>query len=196
MVDIQKIQTHVLNKLEAHLPSYLTYHNIFHTTDVLEQSLILAKEEGIESAEDLFLLQVSALYHDVGFVQAYDGHEETSCEIAAIELDKFGLDERQIGIVSGMIRATRIPQSPKTILEQVICDADLDYLGRSDFYTIGEGLFKEFLHQGIVHNDMEWNQLQIKFLDAHRYFTKSANVKRELVKQQHLREVKKKVLVG
>jgi uncharacterized protein len=95
-----------------------------------------------------------------------------------------------------MIRATRIPQSPKTILEQVICDADLDYLGRSDFYTIGEGLFKEFLHQGIVHNDMEWNQLQIKFLDAHRYFTKSANVKRESVKQQHLREVKKKVPVS
>src|SRR6476646_4930167 len=113
MVDIQTIQTHVLDKLEANLPPYLTYHNIFHTTDVLKQSMILATEEGINSAEDLFLLQVSALFHDDGFIQTYDGHEEKSCEIASGERGKFGCDERQIAIVCGMIRATRIPQSPK-----------------------------------------------------------------------------------
>jgi len=196
MVDIQTIQTHIMQKLEEGLPSYLTYHNIGHTKDVLKQSMILAKEEGIEDAEDILLLQVSALYHDVGFVQTYDGHEEKGCEIARAELGKFGFDEAQIAVVCGMIRATRIPQSPKNILEQIICDADLDYLGRPDFYTIGDGLFKEFLHQGIVQNDVDWNHLQIRFLDAHRYFTKSANQKRESAKQQHLVEVKKKVPVS
>lgn len=191
MVNMEKIQKHVLHKLEG-LAEHLTYHNVGHTLDVLKQCIILAGEEGITSREDLLLLQVSALYHDVGFLAAYEGHEEKSCMIAQDELRDFGFSSSQIETINGMIRATRIPQGPGTILEKIICDADLDYLGRPDFYTIGDGLFREFIHQGIVTNELDWNRLQIRFLEKHHYFTKSCKQKRDIYKQQHLEEIIKK----
>jgi uncharacterized protein len=193
MVDMEKIHSHVMKKLEG-LSSHLTYHNVGHTLDVLKQCVVIAKEEGITSKEDLMLLQVSALYHDVGFLEAYDGHEERSCQIATKELGKYGLTPDQIEKVCGMIRCTKIPQSPANVLEKIICDADLDYLGRPDFYTIGDGLFREFKHQGIIKNELEWNQLQVRFLEKHHYYTKSCIDKREKVKQRHLEEVRMKTV--
>ena len=197
MKDFEKIQKHVLNKLRQHLPAYLTYHNAGHTTDVLRQAMIIAAEEQITSPEDLLLIKVSALYHDTGFTVTYTNHEEKSCELAREELPRFGFSQKEIDAICSMIMATKIPQNPKTVLEQILCDADLDYLGRSDFYTIGNGLYKEFLHQGIVKDELSWNQLQVRFLESHQYFTRSCKAKREKVKQQHLEDVKEKVaLVG
>ena len=193
MVNLDKIHKHVLKKLEV-LSPHLTYHGISHTLDVLKQCIVIAAEEGITSREDLLLLQVSALYHDVGFVDVYEGHEERSCQIARQELDGFGFSQKQIDTICDMIRATRIPQNPGNDLEKIICDADLDYLGRSDFYLIGDGLYREFLHQGIIKNELEWNLLQVRFLEKHHYFTKSVKQKREALKQQHLEEVRKKTL--
>jgi len=193
MKDFTEIQKHVFNKLKENLPGFLTYHNPSHTVDVLTQCRVIAGEEHITSAHDLFLLQVSALYHDTGFIYSYGNHEEKSCELATEELPQFGLTQKDIEVICGLIMATKIPQSPKTALEQVICDADLDYLGRPDFYTIGNGLYKEFLHQGIVKDELSWNQLQIRFLESHQYFTNTCRAKREKGKQQHLDEIKEKV---
>ena len=197
MHNLPTIKEHILKKLQEGLPSFLTYHNVAHTLDVLEQAVVIATESGLTNEEDRLLLQVGALYHDTGFISAYNGHEEKSCSIAEQELPHFGFSADQISKVCGMIRATKIPQSPNNLLEEIICDADLDYLGRPDFYSIGEGLYQEFLHQKVVANELQWNQLQVKFLENHKYFTQSVKQKREPVKQQHLEEVKQKVaLVG
>ncbi|MFN2456955.1 MAG: HD domain-containing protein [Chitinophagaceae bacterium] len=196
MVDFAQIKNHILQRLKYSLPTYLIYHNVNHTLDVLKQAVVIAGEEGINSLEDMFLIKVAALYHDTGFIYLYKGHEEKSCEIAMEELASFGVDEKIVKCICGMIRATRIPQSPKTVLEQIICDADLDYLGRQDFYEIGEGLFKEFFHQKIVKNELEWNLVQVRFLENHTYFTKSSKLKREALKQQHLNEIRRKVQSG
>jgi predicted metal-dependent HD superfamily phosphohydrolase len=169
---------------------------VSHTLDVLKHAEILAYDEGITSVRDLILLKTGALYHDTGFLTTYNGHEERSCELAQQELPNFGFDPKEIEIICGLIRATKIPQNPQNVLENIICDADLDYLGRPDFYIIGNGLFKEFLHQGIVGNEMEWNQLQIGFLEKHSYFTKSCRSKREASKQKHLEEIRRKVTIA
>ncbi|MBD0375199.1 MAG: HD domain-containing protein [Flavisolibacter sp.] len=190
MHDFEKIKRHVLKKLEKGLPSYLTYHNISHTLDVLKQSLIIAREEGIDDPEAIFLLKVGSIYHDTGFEFVYSGHEEKGCEIVQRELPNFHFSSAQIESICGLIMATKIPQSPKNYLEEIICDADLDYLGRSDFYPIGEGLYKEFLYQGIVSDEKSWNELQVRFLESHHYFTKTCKRKREATKQRHLDEIK------
>ena len=195
MATPDKIQNHIIQKLTKGLPAYLTYHKVSHTLDVMNQALIIASEEGVDSSDDLLLLQTSALYHDVGFIYVYEGHEEKSCLIAQEELKEFGFTDTQIRVVCNLIRSTKIPQSPSTLLEEIICDADLDYLGRSDFYTIGEGLYKEFMRLGIVANENEWNQLQVRFLERHHYFTKTCQNKRETFKQQHLEELRKKIIV-
>ncbi|MDH3649025.1 MAG: HD domain-containing protein [Saprospiraceae bacterium] len=186
---IDPIKKHIINKLQKGLSPSLTYHTVDHTLDVLEQVVSIAEAEEIQ-AEEVFLLQVAALYHDTGFLYQYAGHEEKSCQLAQAELPGFGLSGEQIQQVCGMIRATKIPQSPTTELEQIICDADLDYLGRKDFFSIGKTLFKEFVDQQIVGNFREWNNVQIKFLESHSYFTKRSVELRNKRKLLHLAEVR------
>jgi predicted metal-dependent HD superfamily phosphohydrolase len=142
------------------------------------------------------VIKISALYHDVGFIKVYGGHEEESCAVALEELSSFGCGEQQLQKVAGMIRATKVPQIPQNTLEQIICDADLDYLGRNDFFTIGDGLYKEFLYQKIVTDEDSWNRLQVKFLESHHYFTETSKKRRQHEKQRHLEEVKAKLLTS
>jgi predicted metal-dependent HD superfamily phosphohydrolase len=185
-----EIENHIVRKLKKGLPAYMAYHNVAHTLDVLKHCLIIAAKENVNNADDIFLLKLSALYHDVGFLEVYTGHEEKSCMIAERELPGFGMSTAQINIICGMIRATKIAQHPETILEEIICDADLDYLGREDFFKTGKGLYQEFLQQQIVNNEKEWNELQIRFLENHHYFTKTSLSTREAQKQAHLATIK------
>ncbi|WP_162053276.1 HD domain-containing protein [Pontibacter pamirensis] len=185
-----QIQKHVIGKLQKGLSEKLTYHNVAHTLDVLKQAVAIAKKEGITDAEDLLLLKVSVLYHDIGFIYAYHDHEERSCVVATEELPAFGFTASQIEKVCNMIRATKVPQKPQDHLEQIICDADLDYLGRPGFFETGNNLYKEFLEQGIVTNFKEWNMLQIRFLESHQYFTKTSLKRRQKVKSNYLQSIK------
>jgi uncharacterized protein len=190
MNSFSEIERHIINKLDIGLSPLLTYHNVAHMLDVLEQTIFIAKEEGIEREEDIVLLKLGALYHDVGFLDKYQGHEERSCEIAGDELQAFGYNPDQIDIIFGLIRATKVPQKPLTHLEEIICDADLDYLGRPDFFTIGKNLYDEFISQKIVSDERDWNLFQIRFLEEHHYFTKTSIERRNAQKQIHLEAIK------
>jgi uncharacterized protein len=190
MLSFAEIQQKVIGELETGLSPALTYHNVAHTLDVLRYVVEIGEQEGIDNLDDLLLLRVSALYHDIGFLTNYVGHEETSCSIATQELTEIGFAANEIEVICGMIRATKVPQQPKTRLEEIICDADLDYLGRDDFFEIGEGLYKEFLAQKIVSNEREWNLLQVKFLESHHYFTDTSKRLRQDAKQKNLEKVK------
>lgn len=192
MDSFARIQEHVIDKLQKGLSAKLSYHNVAHTLDVLKQATVIANKEGVTDAEDLLLLKVSVLYHDTGFLYAYHDHEERSCLVAAEELPAFGFTAAQIERVCNMILATKVPQNPQNHLEQIICDADLDYLGRPDFFEIGNCLYKEFLEQGIVKDFRDWNLLQIRFLESHRYFTKSSLKRRQKVKSLYLQTIKEK----
>src|SRR5215218_1806017 len=146
---IEKIQSSVLTELKGLSPN-LTYHCANHTLDVVEQSGRIAKEEGITNERDLFLLKVAALYHDSGFLETYSAHEKKSCEIFVKDAVSFDFTEDEKNIVEGLIMSTKIPQEPKTHMEKIICDADLDYLGRGDFFEIGDTLRREFIYYKIV----------------------------------------------
>ena len=190
MNSFSEIERHVIDKLENGLSPLLTYHNVAHTLDVLEQSIFIAKEEGIDKDEDILILKLGSLYHDIGFLDKYQGHEERSCEIAGDELQTFGYSLQQIDIICGLIRATKVPQNPLTQLEEIICDADLDYLGRPDFFTIANNLCDEFIAHKIVSNERDWNLFQIRFLEEHHYFTKTSKERREAQKQIHLQAIR------
>src|SRR4029078_11463882 len=115
---------HIMAKLDG-LSKELRYHGIEHTLAVYQQCENIAHAENITDPEKIYLLKVAALYHDTGFLYIYNGHEEVSCKLATQELPAYGLNEEQIEIICGLIMATRVPQSPKNHLEQIICDADL-----------------------------------------------------------------------
>ena len=180
----EKIQTNLLAKLKGLNPN-LTYHSVNHTLDVVEQSGRIASEEGITNDRDLWLLKIAALYHDSGFLETYKEHEKKSCLIFLKEATDLGLNDEEKKIIQGLIMSTKIPQEPKTHMEKIICDADLDYLGRNDFFEIGDTLRREFIAYKIVANDEEWEKLQLKFLQNHTYHTKASQIQREPGKQQN-----------
>jgi uncharacterized protein len=179
----------ILQKLENELPGNLTYHGLHHTLDVFNAALEIAKEENISEAEKR-LLRIAVLFHDAGFTGIYKNHEEKGCEMVKEYLPSFGYSNEEISAICGMIMATQIPQSAKTKLEKIICDADLDYLGRNDFNSISNKLFEEMKLYAHVHNEKEWNDIQKNFLEKHHYYTKFGLINREPQKQKHLQELK------
>jgi uncharacterized protein len=185
-----EVYKHVIAKIKNGLHSNFTYHSLEHTLDVFKQTQQIAARENISDDESLFLLRLASLYHDTGFLHTYAGHEERGCELAKEELPGFGVSDEQIEKICGMIRATKIPQSPKNKLEEIICDADLDYLGRDDFDLISNNLYKEFTEFGIVKDYDQWMKMQVGFFESHHYFTDSSRAIREPMKQGQLKKIK------
>jgi uncharacterized protein len=182
-------RAYILEQLRTRLPIERTYHCLEHTLDVYASAISIAEQEGVDG-EGLVLLKMAALYHDAGFLAQDTDHEEAGCRIAQEVLPGFGFSERQIVLVCEMIMATRIPQSPRDELARILCDADLDYLGRADFNRIGATLFEEMRTYGVLSTEREWNQLQLRFIERHSYFTQTNKQLREPVKQAHLAEVR------
>jgi len=186
--DYEKAEQILLAKLQNELPDTLHYHNLVHTRDVVSTALYIGQQEGI-GEQDLKLLKIAALYHDVGFVISPKNHEANGCEIVREKLPQLGFQPDQIDIICNMIMATRIPQSPQTLLEKILCDADLDYLGRDDFFATGRTLYNEMKERGYVETEREWNLIQKTFLESHRYHTRYSKENREQNKHEHLQEV-------
>jgi predicted metal-dependent HD superfamily phosphohydrolase len=179
----------ILNRLKSELKSDLYYHRPEHTIDVANVC-----EQYIEryelSQEDAHLLRIAAVAHDFGYTQTYQNHEEKGAELIAPIMEKEGYTLEQIDTVTGMIMATKVPQLPTTLLEQIIADADLDYLGRSDYPELSGLLYKEFKSKGIIQSDEDWLHLQVSFLNSHNFHTDFAQNYRERVKTKTLKRLK------
>jgi len=190
------IQSQILQKLGNDLSNDLFYHCLLHTIDVETQAKRIALSEEVEDPEALFLLKVACLYHDSGFLSTYKNHEAAGCVLAKKELPGFGLNQEQLNVICGLIMATKIPQTPLTKLEEIICDADLDYLGRNDFREISNNLFLELKARNFIETENEWNLIQIKFFNQHHYFTNTNKKSRQPQKVQHLEIIESSLLPG
>ena len=182
----------ILNKLKTELSPNLFYHTIHHTLDVYHCAASIAKDEGIADS-DLKLLLVAAIYHDAGYLIQNKDHEQLSCEIARQYLPQFHYTKEDIDHICSIIMATKIPQNPKSHLEEIICDADLNYLGRTDFFILGENLYKEMLAFGSIKNKEEWNKVQVDFMQKHHYFTPTAVRQNNPQKEKNLAIVQSKI---
>ena len=180
----------IIKKLSNELDPDLTYHRIEHTLDVLNAAGNFAELEGI-SAHDRIILETAALFHDSGMLTTYIGHEDASVDIARKYLPEYGYETRDIDLISDMIITTKLPQSASTFLEKILCDADLDYLGRSDMIPVSNTLFKELKEQNKIGTLNDWNKLQLKFISGHSYFTKTARSLREVNKQKQIERISK-----
>ncbi|TGD80226.1 HD domain-containing protein [Hymenobacter wooponensis] len=186
-----RAETYVLDQLRRHLSPTLAYHGVHHTLDVVQQAESLAAAEGITDPDDLALLRTAALYHDAGFLTTYQGHEAAGCELVREVLPDMDYSPSEVELICRMIMATQVPQNPDDLhLAQILCDADLDYLGRPDFWSISNTLREEWQARDMVRDERHWYEIQVKFLSAHRYWTRTAIARREAEKQARLAEVK------
>lgn len=191
-MQFKEAENYILDKLKKELPEYLHYHNVDHTIDVVKACKQLAKLENL-SEQDTQLLLTAASYHDAGFLSCIDGHETVSCEIAERVLPGYGYTPDEIAIVCSTIMATRMPQTPVNKLGELLADADLDYLGRDDFFGLSCRLYSELVILNDLTSEQEWDTIQVEFLKTHRYFTKSAQQLRRANKVEHLEQLKAKL---
>lgn len=191
-INYKKAERHIMKILRDKLPPNLHYHGIHHTLDVVDAVERIAIMEGVLD-EDIFVLKSAANYHDAGFVEKYDDNEVVGASMAAEILPKYGYTDEQIKQVWALIYATIIPHKPNNHLEQIICDADLDYLGRDDFPAISDTLRRELRDHGKIKSDRLWDEIQVKFLTQHKYFTKSAKKLRAAKKKKHLEQIKQRL---
>lgn len=185
---LKAIQQEILSQLEKNLPKNLYYHNIKHTLNVLHTVEYIASKEKV-SEEDLLLLKCAALFHDAGFLVSYDNNEVIGADMAEQTLRKYNFSKYQIETVKRLIIATQMPPNPSDLLEQIICDADLDYLGRPDFLPESQNLFRELFERGKINTIGEWNKMQYRFMLHHNFYTETARKKREPIKKIVLKEL-------
>jgi len=188
-INYYKAERHIIRVLEQGLSEKLHYHSIEHSIDVVKAVERLALLEGITD-EGLFLLKTAATYHDAGFVEQYDKNEPIGARLAEEILPKYGYTEQHINTIKELIYVTQIPHKPKNKLEEIMCDADLDYLGRDDFHEIADRLRRELREHGKIDSDRKWDEIQIQFLTAHRYFTDTAINTRQEKKLENIQEIR------
>lgn len=188
LIQFTDIQEIILDKLEKELPAFLFYHNVKHTVDVVTEVELIGWAEGCND-EEILLLKTAALFHDAGHTVAYDNHEYHGTLIAREMLPAYGYTQEQIEIICSIIMSTKLPPKPGNLLEEIICDSDLDYLGRSDFIPVSDTLFEELKAQNKMKSLNDWNKLQVKFISGHQYFTKTARSLREVNKQMQIERI-------
>ena len=192
-------------RLDTRLPIYLYYHSAVHTgQDVVPAAKRLAKMEGLQG-DDLLLLMTGAWFHDLGFIHINGDttaeyksrvgeHEEASIAIARQVLPDFGYSRGEVELVSGIIHATKLPQTAHNLLEEIMADADLDSLGRTDFWKVSFRLQAELAAFGMPSDEKTWYERQLKFLKSHHYFSDAAIQLRQAGKRENMAELEQRLV--
>lgn len=189
LIRFNDLQELILDKLEKELPKHLYYHNVKHTVDVVTECELIGWAEGVKD-HPLLLLKTAALFHDTGHIVSYADHEDHSTDIAREILPAYHYSPDEIDEVCRIIMATKLPPKPSDLLESIICDSDLDYLGRTDFIPVSNSLYEELSAQNRMTDLNAWNKQQLKFISSHQYFTKTARELREVKKQEQIERIK------
>jgi uncharacterized protein len=191
--DFDGAKAYAFGRLERELLPALTYHSIAHTrSEVLPAVETLAAMAGI-AGERLLLLRTAAVFHDIGFIEQREGHEAAGVAIMQAALPGFGYSPAQVKAVADLVMTTRLPQTPQTLLEELLADADLDLLGRESYWQRHLDLRAEWAAFGLWMTDLEWYQNQLSFLAGHAYWSPFARELRDAQKQSNIRGLQAKL---
>lgn len=168
---LSKIEAYASDLLSASL-NQLPYHNLGHTRYVVERATEIAHYYQLEPRE-VFILTAAAWMHDLGYANGQAlGHEQRAIDLLHSLKKTLQLPESTVGPISRCILATRLPQHPTNLLDQILCDADLYHLGTEDFITCDANIWAEqqtWLQRPIP--PVQWQKSTIDFLESHRYHT-------------------------
>ncbi len=177
----------MIDRLSHDLSPHLAYHSLSHTRDdVLPAAARLGRAVGLGD-EEFLIVTTAALFHDTGFLRVYQNHERESMAIARDVLPGFGYSSGQIDRIADLIAATQMPQRPSDPLQELLCDADLDLLGREDFPRLNRVLLQEVRHFiAPTLTEQAWLRGQMIFLEEHKFFTPAARALRATGKARNL----------
>lgn len=189
-----QIENHVKDTLQKELPKEVVYHNLDHTFQVVNAAKEIGQNSGL-TEEDMEIVTIAAWFHDLGYKESGQNHEEISAKLAKEFLAEHSYDAGKIEKVQNCILATKMPQSPKNLMEEVVCDADLHHLGTEDYFRMARKLKKEINNNNKdeLLTDAKWMQMNVDFIKKHKYFTEYAENKYGQQKLKNRKKVKKKL---
>ena len=188
-----EVRKFIFESFKKELAPQIVYHNFTHTEEVVNAAYEIGQAENI-SEKDLEVLLLAAWFHDVGFIKSLENHEENSKEIATAYLKEINYPEDLIAKVCKIIDATKMPQEPTTLLEKIICDADLFHLGTENFNERSNLLRSEWESCNKKNfSDIEWIEQNEKFIGKHTFFTDYAFKKLNNQKVQNWLKTKKDI---
>ena len=189
IMDFTKARDFILNELRTGLRPKFHYHSIDRTLDVYDSAMCLARLENLDALES-DLLKTATILNNAGMMNTYKGHEETSAELARLWLPRFGYTKQKTEWICEMIMASKTPHKTPTLSSKILCDADLDYLGRDDFFMILHKLRIEWIQLNLINlNLKEWHHLQLEFLSTHQYFSNAARESRQKGKEENIWQI-------
>ena len=189
----KNVAAYVTSMFEDNLRPSLLYHNLDHTRTVVQRAEEIAAHYQLTETETL-TIYTAAWFHDTGhiFVEP-ERHEEKSAELMKIFMQKEGiLSGTIIADIEGCILATKMPRSPKNLMEQILCDADTYHFGTKDFKKTNKALRKEFALRGYDKVVRDWWPNTLKILAEHVFYTTYCKALLEPRKQQNLEWAKRK----
>lgn len=191
--DFVHMRQQILNHLKANLSDELLFHDINHSLNVEKAVIRIGQLEGV-THEELMLMRTAALYHSVGYVYQYSNNKILATKFAQRKLPELGYTEKQVSLINSMILATDPEIGPKNLLEEIVCDADSDHIGRPDYFSVIQRLRNEMENFDQKYSDDEWMNLQLSFLENdHRFYTNAARNLRNKGKINRISELKNKL---
>lgn len=178
-----ELKEKIFDDLSNILDENYSYHNLDHTKRVISAAVDIGRNYDL-SEKDWRCLLTACLLHDYGFIESHVEHEKISAKLSSQILPKYGFSETDIQIINSLIIVTKLEEKPKNLLESIIRDSDLEYLGSEDFIKISPLLKKEWINCKVVKSDSEFYKIQYEFISNHSFYTdfmmkNSQNQKRE-----------------
>ncbi|MBL8007838.1 MAG: HD domain-containing protein [Ignavibacteria bacterium] len=190
---VSLVSDYVYSLFKNKLPAYYVYHNLKHTEEVAANALKISEKLNLND-DDKEIVVLAAWLHDTGFIERVDNHEDISIDIARKFLKELNYSDEKIELIAGCINATKYPQNPKNLLEEITADADLFHLGTKDFEDKTELLRLEWEKtRGRNYSEAEWLKINSDFLTSHKYFTRYAKKALDENKTATLLKIQKKL---
>ena len=192
---LDRIRDFIIKELTSKSLGDCYYHGSEHSLEVEQACIDISKNEDSLTAREIELIRVASLSHDIGHIESMHDHEILGCNFIIRTMPNFGYTEADISLVTSLILVTKFPHKPKTLLENIICDADLSYIGTDKYSCQAEKLKKELveLHNYIFEDEKKWIEFQVNFLEKHVFFTKYAREKYNPTKEKIIENLKNKL---
>ncbi len=188
---VSKVQAYCKELFTEKLSESFVYHNYQHTERVVDAARIIGRESDLNE-DELELITIAAWFHDVGYTEGCTNHEDTSVRIAKEFLQKEGLAQDKIETICNCISATKMPQAPKTLMEEILCDADMHHLACTDYHKMSDRMHREIeLTKDKQISDEEWDELNYSFFNDHEYFTEFGKKYLQPIKDDNLKRIGK-----
>ena len=188
---LMEVEAYVTNFITEQVHKDFAYHNIQHTLDVVAASEELGEACQLNEKE-MELLLIAAWFHDIGYDKGPIGHEERSSFYAKEFLEKRNYSETEIKVVQDCILATKMPQNPNTLVENILCDADMSHLGKKIYWDRCGRIRQELtLTRNTTMSEQDWVDFELEFISNHKYKTAAAQAIYFNLKQKHIRQLAK-----